>query len=68
MQENPDAIGTDWFNAISNAMICLAQSESAKTENEACVTKLIRTQVNPDATFGELVDTISNAVICVTRT
>jgi hypothetical protein len=55
-------------NAISNASMCLTQSESDRTVREACVTELVRTQVNPDATIGQLVDIISNAVICLAHT
>jgi hypothetical protein len=54
-------------NAISNASMCLTQSESDRTVREACLTELVRTQVNPDAAATELLDTASNAVICLSQ-
>jgi hypothetical protein len=68
VQGNPALIGTRYFDIQSNAVVCLAQSESATTEGEGCVAELVRIRVNPYATIGELGDAISNATICLAST
>jgi hypothetical protein len=61
IQENPEMMGTGYFNTIANAVKCLALNEG----RESCVAGLVQMQGNPNATATEAIDTNSNAVECL---
>jgi hypothetical protein len=64
---NPDTIAEAGLLIISNAIICLFQSEPDTPEIGECVAEVERIIVKPDATFVEVTDTLSNAVICLSQ-
>ena len=58
---------SDPFGTVSDAVICLSQSEPDTTISGACVSDLAQAKVNPDVGAIYMLDTLADAVICLSQ-